>query len=119
MLGALVVLATVTPVAAEDIAVITQDLRRHSDAAKAEGGAGMKAIAAGNIAGGCPRLRQSEAEILKVRELLAKWREQLMLDAKLPVAEVVTRQQKIDVMDGQWLLTLSQVREKIASHCNE
>jgi hypothetical protein len=112
-----ILLLTATPVLAEDLTTLQADLRRHSQIAKEEGGAGQKALAAGNTEAGCAHLRKSEEEIIKVRDLLAKLREAVGLDAG-SVTDAVLRVQKIDEMDGAWIHTHGQIRDLIAKRCS-
>src|SRR4051812_902300 len=112
LLAAVLTVTAVPAFAADDIPAIQADLKSHSDAAKVAGGAGMRALAAGDKTTGCASLRTSEAEIVIVRGLLAKWREALMATGT-SATETVMKQQKIDEMDGAWVSTQGQVRGAI------
>jgi len=116
ILSVCLAIATTPALAADDIGVIQQDLRSHSEAAKAAGRAGMQALAAGYKTAGCASLRTSQTEIATVRDLLARWRDALNLNGG-SAAEIVMKQQKIDEMDGAWIVTASQVHDAIAKHC--
>lgn len=109
-------IAATPALTADDIGVIQQDLRSHSEGAKAAGRAGMQALAVGDKTTGCASLRTSQAEIATVRHLLARWRDALNMSGG-SVADIVMKQQKIDEMDGAWILTAGRVRDAIAKHC--